>query len=876
MSDELTSKPNLSRNVIGTLVVTGLISGLMLGLGRRDYPALHTILDTGMFLLSCILALLFWDMGERLNRPIKKWIAVSFVVNSLLELSHVLVIVEWSGSLTSIAQAASILRPATWPPAAYILPIGLGCAAWFTSRGSKHIFQFLLALAALALALSIIFGLLPRYSTPNWIGISRPTLILVPLLWALAGWIFWKLRTVDRILPTLTLMAAIMFLAHLSMLYSQAPHDTQAMVAHLGKISGYLILLLTLMQFASSDMLERIRAEHNLAELNEALERRVLDRTEQLESVNRSLETEISVRRQAEQKAQAQLERLNLLQQITRAIGERQDLRSIFQVVIRSMEDQLPIDFGCICLHQQGELWLTVAHVGIRSESFALELALTEQSHIMIDANGLSRCLQGQLVYEPDVREIAMPFPQRLAQGGLRSIVMAPLLVESQVFGMIVVGRLQPESFASGECEFLKQLSEHVGLAAHQAQLYGALQQAYDDLRQTQQVVMQQERLRALGQMASGIAHDINNAISPVALYTESLLETEPNLSDRARGYLETIQRAIDDVAKTVSRMREFYRQREPQLTFVPVHLNTLMQQVVDLTRVRWSDIPQQSGSVIQTITEFASDLPEIMGVENEIREALINLIFNAVDAMPEGGTLTLRTQLSQGQTEANGAPASRHVQVEIGDTGAGMDEDTRRRCLEPFFTTKGERGTGLGLAMVYGAIQRHSAEIEIESELGKGTIMRLVFSVSEAAIPGIDQPSRGIVPLPRQRILIVDDDPLILKSLRDTLETDGHIVTAANGGQAGIEAFQAAQQNGQAFNVVITDLGMPHIDGRKVASAVKTISPSMPVILLTGWGQRLVESGDIPAHVNRILSKPPKLRDLREALAYCLSGVES
>src|SRR5690606_6469276 len=132
----------------------------------------------------------------------------------------------------------------------------------------------------------------------------------------------------------------------------------------------------------------------------------------------------------------------------------------------------------------------------------------------------------GQLVYEPDIRSLPYPFLERLAAVGVRSLVAAPLQVESRVFGMLVAGRLQRE-FTSGECEFLLQLSEHVALAAHHAQLYAALQKAYEDLRETQQAAMQQERLRALGQMASGIAHDINNAISPVALYTDSLLERE-------------------------------------------------------------------------------------------------------------------------------------------------------------------------------------------------------------------------------------------------------------------------------------------------------------------------------------------------------------
>jgi signal transduction histidine kinase/ActR/RegA family two-component response regulator len=576
---------------------------------------------------------------------------------------------------------------------------------------------------------------------------------------------------------------------------------------------------------------------------------------------------DITERKLAEGKVQAHLARLELLSHITRAIGERQDLHSIFQVVIRSLEDNLPIDFGCMCFYDQTENALTVINVGIRSGALARELAITEQARIVIDQNGLSQCVRGQLMYEPDVSQAQFPFPQRLARGGLQALVVAPLMVERQVFGVLLAARRQPHSFSSGECEFLRQLSEHVALAAHQVQLYSALQQAYGDLRQTQQAVLQQERLRALGQMTSGIAHDINNALSPVALYTESLLEREPHLSARGREYLETIQRATEDVAHTVSRMREFYRQREPQLTPTEVDFTRLLPQVIDLTRARWSDMPQQQGLVIDMYTDLTPDLPTIRGVESELREALINLIFNAVDAMPTGGTLTLRTR-AVAATPGSARDALTHVQVEVCDTGIGMDEETRRRCLEPFFTTKGERGTGLGLAMVYGIVQRHNAELEIESAAGKGTTVRLIFAAPMTAAREPSLPAaRGQAPS-RQRILIVDDDPLLLKSLCDTLESDGHLITAADGGQAGIAAFVAAQQRGELFTVVITDLGMPYVDGRMVASAVKTASPTTPVILLTGWGQRLIDERDVPPHVDRVLNKPPKLRELRIALA--------
>ncbi len=587
---------------------------------------------------------------------------------------------------------------------------------------------------------------------------------------------------------------------------------------------------------------------------------------DELAVANDELQAEMAVRRRAEQKSQLQLERLNLLHQITRAIGERQDLNSIFQVVVRSLEEQLPADFCCLCLHDATDHKLTVARVGLKSGALALELAMPERARIDIDENGLSRCVAGTLVYEPDLAELAFSFPRRLAQGGLRSVVMAPLPVESQVFGVLVVARVQAQDFSSGECEFLRQLCEHVALAAHQSQLYGALQQAYQDLRQTQQAVMQQERLRALGQMASGIGHDINNALSPVTLYTQSLLEREPHLSARAREYLEIIQRAVDDVAQTVARMREFYRQREPQLALAPVHINQLVRQVVDLTRARWSDMPLQQGIVIDLRTELADSPQAILGVESEIREALTNLILNAVDALPNGGALILRTSVHDAVVGAKHG----YAQIEVADDGVGMDEETQRRCLEPFFTTKGERGTGLGLAMAYGAVKRHGAEIEIRSAPGKGTSVYLKFPLTGATAVMAGQSESVHAILSRLRLLVVDDDPLLLKSLCDALETDGHIVTIANDGQAGINIFRAAGERGETFAAVITDLGMPVVDGRKVAGAIKDVSPSTPVILLTGWGQRLVAEGDVPLHVDRVLSKPPKLRELRETLAQC------
>jgi signal transduction histidine kinase/CheY-like chemotaxis protein len=383
------------------------------------------------------------------------------------------------------------------------------------------------------------------------------------------------------------------------------------------------------------------------------------------------------------------------------------------------------------------------------------------------------------------------------------------------------------------------------------------LEVAYQSLRQAQEASTQQERLRALGRMASGIAHDINNALTPATLYAQSLIDHDSSLNDEARSDLAIIQQAIGDVTQTVTRIKDFYRGRESNVAGTPVDIKHLLGQVVDLTRARWADIPQERGVVIDVRTEYAENIPPILGVQGEIRDAVTNLVFNAVDSMPSGGTLTLRSYATH-----------HHVTVEVCDTGVGMAPEVRARCLEPFYTTKGERGTGLGLAMVYGMTERHGATIEIDSEPNAGTIVRLVFpaaTTGQLTTPTVITPRRKVRGL---RILVIDDDDLLRQSMRAILEREGHNVSVANGGRSGIDIFTTATQRGDRFHVVITDLGMPHVDGRAVAAGIKGVSPDTPVLLLTGWGQHLREGNEMPAGVDYMLNKPANLSELRAALA--------
>jgi len=565
---------------------------------------------------------------------------------------------------------------------------------------------------------------------------------------------------------------------------------------------------------------------------------------------------DITERVRAEEELQKRLAHLDLLNRITHAVATRLDLSSIFRVVLSRLTEHGLADTGAAALYDPQSDALMVLAISADSVPQAAQMGITQGTVLPVKQTGLRPCIEGHVLYRPDLRQSEHPLFQNIAQRGFHSFIALSLQTQEETVGVLVLLRREKDAFSPTEQDFLKQLGEHIALAAHHARLYQELESAYDELRQTRQAVLREERLRALGQMASGIAHDINNALSPIVGFSDLLLMREDGLSERARRLLQHIKTAGEDIAHIVERMREFYRKREAQEILLPVDLKPIVEQVIELTRPRWRDMPQEQGIAIAIQTDLQTNLPPVMGVESELREMLANLIGNAVDAMPQGGTITLRT-----------CRFGEAIILEVADTGEGMDEETRLRCLEPFYTTKGEKGTGLGLAMVFGMMQRYEGEIEIESKMGRGTTIRLIFPYRQLAEGEIEIPASSetaVVPL---RILCIDDDPMVRTLLLEMLAGEGHTVTIADGGQAGLDAFRAARRKEQPFDVVITDLGMPYMDGRRVARAVKHESPQTPVILLTGWGARMRTEKDIPAAVDVVLSKPPRLAQLQETL---------
>lgn len=569
--------------------------------------------------------------------------------------------------------------------------------------------------------------------------------------------------------------------------------------------------------------------------------------------------------RKAEAQIREQLERLHLLHDITLATVERQKPETIFRVAVEEVEARLPVDFAGIGRVDSFSERLEMAALGPASRRLAGTLDFEGGALASAELDGFGQALAGELVRQDDLALSDRPLARRWAAAGLRSLVLAPLKFDSGVFGMIVVARRRPAGFADAECAFLSQVAAAVAVASQQAELVEALQVAYRDLKEARNHEFQQERLRALGEMASGISHDINNSIAPAAMMTDLLLEQESQLSKEGRSRLDIVRRAVRDVAATVSRMQELYRRRPAGQALAPIDLNPLIEHVLELTRSRWRDIPQEHGAVIQVEVHLDPQLPRVRGIESEIRESLTNLVLNAADAMPEGGLLSLETRCRPDAAAEGG----QLVVLEVRDSGVGMDEETRRRCVEPFFTTKGDRGTGLGLPMVFCVAERHEAEVEIASEPGQGTAVRLVFPAAPAEDPGPAEACRTEKE-ERMSILVVDDDPILLDTLADALGSDGHWVTPASSAEAALAAFHSALAGDRPFDLVFTDLGMPAVDGRRLAASIKESSPGTPVVLLTGWGQQLASEGEKPPHVDILLSKPPRLKDLRGAIRRC------
>ncbi|HST52601.1 MAG TPA: ATP-binding protein [Pyrinomonadaceae bacterium] len=359
----------------------------------------------------------------------------------------------------------------------------------------------------------------------------------------------------------------------------------------------------------------------------------------------------------------------------------------------------------------------------------------------------------------------------------------------------------------------------------------------------------QVEKLSALGVLASGVAHNFNNTLASILGRAEMML-TQTTDAKMRRG-LEIIVKSSQDGAQTVRRIQDFARQRKDH-DFRPVSIAQLLSDVSEITRPRWKDAAEAAGVYITL--QLRSEARAIVSGEGaELRDVLVNMVFNAVDAMPEGGVLCLSSEDVDG-----------FALVEVSDTGEGMTDEVRARAFDPFFTTKSTRGMGLGLAVSYGVISRHGGTIEVESEVGRGTTFRI--KLPAAYVPRGDADASeasgvgGFRRLKMAKILVVDDEAAVRELLCEILEDAGCETEQAASGREALALFDAKR-----FDAVFTDIGMPGMSGWELAHALRERDERLPLAVITGWGETVGDSQREAARVNWLMSKPFSMAQIIE-----------
>jgi len=465
----------------------------------------------------------------------------------------------------------------------------------------------------------------------------------------------------------------------------------------------------------------------------------------------------------------------------------------------------------------------------------------------------------GEASFAPDVMKTAVFGPARpqpeafsfdaaAVQLGIDAWWGAPIVVNGRLAGALIVGWPAMPDERAEDRWFLEQLALQLGLALHNAALYAELSASIASLRDAQTQIVRTQRLRALGEMASGVAHDFNNSLTTILGLAEWLLHTLPAQSP-VRGDLATIRTAAMDAAAFVRRLQHFSRVTPAEEEREAVDLAEIARVLPELARPRWAERSQRRGIRFDVRVE-ANQVPAASAIASEIRELLLNLIFNAVDAMPDGGRLAIRT------SSRDGFP-----QIAVVDEGVGMTDDVRARIFEPFFTTKGKDGSGLGLSVCWSIAERHGGSLTVESAPGKGSTFTLTLPPAPAGTAASEPDVRPPVAVGHLRMLLVDDQPDVRESVGEMLGALGHTVTIAADGDTALEILHARR-----FDLIVTDLGMPGMNGIELARRVHELLPEVPIVLLTGWGADYETTP--PPDVQLVLAKPVTMGSLRAAIA--------
>jgi signal transduction histidine kinase len=572
------------------------------------------------------------------------------------------------------------------------------------------------------------------------------------------------------------------------------------------------------------------------------------------------------------------LTRLRLLNQVAQAAAGSLELQRILAVALRELDRHIPLQTGVVWIMDAPEEKTTAAPsfpTASRGPStrdlvlIATSAPATENANLLglnvglrfrLEETPFTACLmEGQAIYSDLGRlaERSCRLAEQLSRGGASAHFAVPLRAGDQCIGLLHSVCTRPSGFTSEQIQLLYLVADLLGPAISNCRLYERLSLAYEELRRAQTHLIQAEKMRALGELAAGMAHDFNNSLCAVLGFLELAL-LDKALPSPCRSYLESSRTCALDAAQTVHRVQDFARWQRKETKVDLVDINDLVRQTVELTRHKW-DRPALAGNGSITVEQYTAAKARVSGNGTELREVLTNLVFNAVDAMPHGGSLVLRSWSSADD-----------VFLSVQDSGVGISDSVRCRLFEPFFTTKGERGNGMGLSVSFGIIQRHNGEITVESTPNQGSTFMIRLPAAEepavqapAVVNQVNATPKLSVASKSLRILVVDDEESIRRFLTAALVQLGHRPRVASTGQEGLAVFSE-----EVFDVVITDLGLPDISGEELARRLVEQAPQTPVVLLTGWADQIKSETRTIAGVRHVLGKPISLGNLVSTLS--------
>ena len=400
-----------------------------------------------------------------------------------------------------------------------------------------------------------------------------------------------------------------------------------------------------------------------------------------------------------------------------------------------------------------------------------------------------------------------------------KSILCVPLKAKSKMIGVLeVINKVDDTSFTEEDAMLLNIFANLAAIAIENARFYDELKNRYEEGKQLQEKLAESEKLRAMGLMASGVAHDFNNMLA-IIFGNIDLAEVEDN-KDMFLKRLAKIKKAAVDSANIIKRLQKFTKTSSEDTPFQPVKFNDLAREAIEISTPMWKDGPHAKGISIEIVDALTEEEFIILGNDTDLREAIINMIFNSVYAMPQGGKIHLAMYTKD-----------ESIYLEISDNGIGMTEETKRRIFDPFFTTKGANHSGLGMSMLYGTIKRHNGSIDIKTKPGEGTMFTIVLPKGKEEIDKEDEKLDPVVEIRESNIMIIDDEPEIGVLLSEILSNQGHQTCVFDNGIGGIEAFKKG-----SYEILITDLGMPGVSGWEVINIVRQIKLGVVIGIITGW----------------------------------------